>query len=82
MKNLIIAVLATAQTMDWWYIYCRSAEDAMWCTLTLFLFFMGLLCWLDEQARKRKRIRNTRRKIEKVTNMYNLRNAYGQSANE
>ena len=82
MKNLIIAALAAAQIMDQWYEYCRSGEDTVYCTLALFFFFLLLLYWLDEQVRKWKRIRATSRKIERVANMYNLRSAYGQSANE
>ena len=66
MKNLIIAALAAAKVMDWWYIYCRSAEDMVWCTLALIYFFLLLLFWLDKQAEKYKRIRNTSRKIERV----------------
>lgn len=82
MKNLIIAALAAAQVMDWWYKYCRSGEDTVWCTLGLLYFFLLLLYWLDKHSEKWKRIRNTSRKIERVTNMYNPRSAYGQSANE
>lgn len=66
MKNLIIATLATTQVMDWWYIYCSTTEDAVWCTLGLLYFFLLLLYWLDKQAEKWKRIRDTSRKIERV----------------
>ena len=69
MKNLIIAALVAAQTMDWWYVYCRSGEDTVWCTLTLFYFYLCLLYWLDKQAEKWKRIRDTSRKIEQAMNM-------------
>ena len=72
MKNLIIAALAAAQVMDWWYKYCRSGEDAVYCTLTLFFFFLLLLYWLDKQAEKWKRIRDTSRKIERVIEEENV----------
>ena len=66
MKNLMIAALAAAQMMDWWCKYCRSGEDVVYCTLTLFYFFLLLIHWMDKQIEKRKRIRDTRRRIEEV----------------
>ena len=69
MKNLIIAALAAAQVMDWWYVYCRSGEDAVYCTLTLFFFFLLLMYWLDKQVEKWKRIRDTGRRIERAMNI-------------
>lgn len=64
MKNLMIAALAAAQIMDWWCKYCRSGEDVVYCTLALFYFFLLLMYWMDKQVEKRKRIRDTRRRIE------------------
>ncbi len=66
MKNLIIAALAAAQIMDWWYIYCRDQNDIV-CSVFIFFFLaLMLLGQCDKYIARRRRMRETSRRIERM----------------
>ncbi len=74
MKNLVIAALAAAQTMNWWSAYCRSGEDVVWCTLAVFYFYLLLTHHLDKYMAKMRRIERTRIKIKRLAEGENYGN--------
>ena len=66
MKNLLLAALVAAQTMDKLAVYCSSQSEITWGLFGIFYLALILLGQWDRYTVRRQRMRRQTQMIEKA----------------
>ena len=66
MKNLILAALIAAQTMDWWHVFCETQSDIVWSTFMWFYLAMLLIHLSDRYTKRQKRLKDVDRMLTRT----------------